>query len=42
LLCPYEAALMKGVPASSRLNSARYDTLDVLIDDDPVQGDFGF
>ena len=33
---------MKAVPASSRLNSARYDAPDVLIDDDPVQGDFGF
>jgi putative SOS response-associated peptidase YedK len=41
-LRPYDAALMKAVPASSRLNSARYDAPDVLIDDDPVQGDFGF
>jgi putative SOS response-associated peptidase YedK len=41
-LRPYDAALMKAVPASSRLNSARYDAADVLVDDDPVQGDFGF
>jgi putative SOS response-associated peptidase YedK len=41
-LRPYDAALMKAVPASSRLNGTRYDAPDVLIDDDPVQGDFGF
>lgn len=37
LLRPYAAAAMKARNASMRLNDARHDAPDVLIDDDPVQ-----
>ena len=40
VLAPYDASQMKATPASSRLNSARYDAPDVLVDDDPVQQSF--
>jgi putative SOS response-associated peptidase YedK len=38
LLVPYPAEAMRSQPASQRLNNARYDAADVLVDDDPVQG----
>jgi hypothetical protein len=37
LLLPCDAAAMHVRPASTRLNAAKYDAPDVLIDDDPVQ-----
>lgn len=37
LLRPFDAEGMQMDPASTRLNSARYDAPDVLRDDDPVQ-----
>lgn len=37
LLRPYPASSMCSIPASSRLNKARYDASDVLRDDDPTQ-----
>ncbi|HEY5258420.1 MAG TPA: SOS response-associated peptidase [Candidatus Baltobacteraceae bacterium] len=37
MLRPYPADAMTARPASSRLNSARYDAPDVLVDDDPIQ-----
>jgi len=37
LLVPYAAAAMHSRTASMRLNDARYDARDVLIDNDPVQ-----
>jgi len=36
-LGPYDANLMQSRDASARLNDARYDAPDVLIDNDPVQ-----
>jgi len=38
LLQPYDQADMTARDASMRLNDARYDRPDVLVDDDPVQG----
>jgi putative SOS response-associated peptidase YedK len=37
LLLPYNAAAMQSRTVSMRLNNARYDAPDVLIDNDPVQ-----
>jgi putative SOS response-associated peptidase YedK len=37
LLRPYDAAAMEARDASMRLNDARYDQPDVLVDNDPVQ-----
>lgn len=37
VLQPYDAAAMRVQSASMRLNTARYDAPDVLVDDDPVQ-----
>ena len=41
ILRPYPGVSMKGRPVSRRLNSARYDAPDVLVDDDPVQERLG-
>ena len=42
LLAPYAADAMVSRPVSSRLNNARYDAPDVLVDDDPIQQRLGF
>ncbi|HUA07667.1 MAG TPA: SOS response-associated peptidase [Candidatus Acidoferrales bacterium] len=39
LLKPYDAREMRARDVSMRLNDARYDSPDVLVDDDPVQGE---
>lgn len=41
MLRPYPADAMTARPASSRLNSAKYDAPNVLTDDDPVQQGLG-
>jgi putative SOS response-associated peptidase YedK len=41
-LRPFDADRMKAVPASPRLNSARYDVPDVLVDDEPPALTLGF
>ncbi len=41
LLVPYPADAMVSRPVSSRLNNARYDAADVLVDNDPVQPSLG-
>lgn len=42
LLAPYPAEAMVSRPVSSRLNNARYDAADVLVDNDPIQQGLGF
>lgn len=37
ILAPYPSGAMRVQPVSARLNSAKYDAPDVLVDDDPVQ-----
>ena len=39
LLLPYDARRMVARDVSMRLNNARYDAPDVLVDDDPLQGE---
>ena len=41
MLWPYQAESMTARSASGRLNNARYDAPDVLVDDDPVQQGLG-
>lgn len=42
VLASYESDCMKATPASSRLDTARYDAVDVLIADEPVQQSLAF